>query len=88
MKRNKRIWSMLLTLVMVLSVSVPANAQENIPANSQTNVEDSVEGNQGDTGEVSDSADQSGNVPSEGVSEETPGNDVQQSETDEETEQD
>lgn len=88
MKRNMRIWSMLLTLVMVLSVAIPANAQENIPANSQTNVEDSVEGNQGDTGEVSDSADQSGNVPSEGVSEETPGNDVQQSETDEETDQD
>ena len=50
MKRNMRIWSMLLTLVMVLSVAIPANAQENISANSQTNVEDSEEGNQGDTG--------------------------------------
>nr|WP_307998298.1 hypothetical protein [uncultured Merdimonas sp.] len=66
MKRNMRIWSMLLTLVMVLSVAIPANAQESIPANPETNVEDSVEGNQGDTGEVSDSADQSGNVPPPG----------------------
>lgn len=85
MKRNMRIWSILLTLIMVLSVALPTNAQESISTDPQTNVEDSTEDNQDDAGEVTGSGD---NTPLDDVGGDPFENGSQQNDTREETEQD